>query len=221
MSWLDTLAEIRERDWDKVPEPEREDAAKEVITIASYGSAASSAVPVPFVDIALLLPIHTVMVMTVGAIFGRSLTKTEAKRVAVELGAIAGVTLAGHAAITALKKLIPGVGLVTAVASAASSFAITYGFGQLTLSYFKHPELSREDLAKIFKEAMAEGGKLFSTDAFDAFRSENPDEAPKEPASGPEAPAERAEAKTEAAEPEPTEEQVEKRESMRPKKRSL
>ena len=219
MSWLDTFAAIRETDWSKVPEPERETQAREVVTITAYGSAASSAVLVPFVDLALLLPIHTAMVMTVGSIYGRKLSSAEAKRVAVELGAIAGVTLAGHAALSLVKKLIPGLGWVTALATAASSFAITWGFGQLTVAYFKHPELSREDLTKVFKDAMAEGANLFSKDAFDRFRSEHADEVPQpEPEAEPEAAAPEA---SDAPEPEASPEDHEKAESMRPKKRSL
>lgn len=227
MSWLDTFAEIRETDWSKVPAPQREAKANEVVTITSYASAASMAVPVPFVDLALLMPIHSAMVMTVGKIYGRALSSTEAKRVAMELGAVAGMTLAGHAAITALKKLIPIAGWALAAASAGSSFAITWGFGQLTIEYFEHPELSRDDLSKIFKDAMAEGAKVFSKDAFDRFRAEDHEEVedPAEAvvdraASGPEAPAPAAETSRGASAPEP-EEDGPKRESMRPKKRSL
>ncbi|MEQ8272997.1 MAG: DUF697 domain-containing protein [Deltaproteobacteria bacterium] len=225
MSWLDTFAEIRERDWSKASDEERSVKGGEVVAIAAYASAASQAVPVPLVDLALLLPIHTTMVMTVGKIFGRDLSATEAKRVAVELGAIGGLTLAGHVAISALKNLLPPAKWVLTAASAASSFAITWGFGQLTIAYFERPELSREDLSKIFKDAMAEGSKVFSKEAFDRFREEQ-DEQVEDPAeavetrsgdSDQEAPAAKKADPSKPSEPaDPS-----TRESMRPKKRSM
>ena len=106
MSWLDTFTEIRSTDWTQVPQPEQDKKAREVVTITSYASAAAAMVPVPLVDLALLLPFHSAMVMTVGHVLGRSVSEAEAKRVALELGAVAGVTVAARAGLTALKKLV-------------------------------------------------------------------------------------------------------------------
>jgi len=116
-----------------------------------------------------LLPIHTAMVMTVGHVYGRPVSRTEAARVAVELGAIAGLTMAGTAALSALRKiLLPGVGGVLA---APASFALTWGLGKAAIEYFQSPELSRERLQVVFKDAMKEGKSLFSRERFDAFRN--------------------------------------------------
>ncbi len=173
MSWLDRFAEIRSRDWSQVPDPERSEMAREVVQMTAYASAAAAVVPIPFTDLALLLPFHTAMVMTVGHVFGRNLTDAEAKRVAIELGTIAGVTIAGRVAISVLKKLVlPGIGGLLA---APASFAVTWAFGRLTIAYFKDPELSREDLDAIFKDAMKEGSKHFSKEAFDRFRRSQSD----------------------------------------------
>ncbi|MBX2811331.1 MAG: DUF697 domain-containing protein [Myxococcales bacterium] len=155
MSWLDTLAEIRKTDWSKVPDPEREATALEVIQMASYAAATAAVVPLPMVDIALLLPVHTAMVMTVGHVHGRNVSDAEAKRVALELGAVAGLTLAGRAALSVLRKiLLPGLGGVLA---APASFAVTYALGRAANAYFSDPELSREDLKKVFSDAFKEG----------------------------------------------------------------
>lgn len=136
--------------------------------MTAYASAAATAVPVPFTDLALLLPFHTAMVMTVGHVLGRTLNDAEAKQVALELGAVAGLTLAGKVAIGVLKKfLLPGLGGFLA---APASFAVTWAFGRLTMAYFKNPEQSREDLNTVFKDAMREGAKHFSKEAFDRFR---------------------------------------------------
>lgn len=184
MSWLDTLSEIRATDWTQAPEPEREAKAREVIMISGYASAAAAVVPVPFVDLALLLPFHSAMVMTIGHVYGRPLSDTEAKRVVVELGAVAGVTVGARAALTALKKtFLPGVGGVLA---APASFAGTWALGRVTIEYFKNPGLSRDELRKVFKDAFTEAGKIFSKEAFDRFRgkasADDPDPSEDAPA---------------------------------------
>ena len=189
MSWIDRFAEIRSRDWSTVPEPEREAMAREVVQMTAYASAAAAVVPIPFTDLALLLPFHSVMVMTVGHCLGRKLNDAEAKRVAVELGAIAGATIAGRAAISLLKKLVfPGFGGLLA---APASFAVTWAFGRLTIAYFKDPDQSRESLNAVFKDAMKEGSKHFSKEAFDRFRKSQSAESeatPSEPTPEPESP---------------------------------
>lgn len=177
MSWLDSLAEIRERDWADAPDDLRESTAKDVVSMTAYGSAGASIVPVPLVDLALLVPIHSTMVMTLGHIYGRPVTDTEAKRVVLELGAVAGATMAGRAAVVALKKLLlPGIGGVLA---APASFAVTWGFGWLAIAYFKDPHLSRDELREVFRDAMQEAGAVFSKERFDRFRSGGVPDAPK------------------------------------------
>jgi uncharacterized protein (DUF697 family) len=170
MSWLDTLQEIRERDWSKASTADRSSKAREVVNISAYAGAAAAAVPVPLADLALLLPVHTLMVMTVGHIYDRKLSGAEAKRVVLELGAVAGVTFAGRAAINALLKLLPGVG---GILSVPATFALTWGFGRLAISYFENPNVSREQLRKVFDDAMQEGKSAFSKEAFDKFRQRN------------------------------------------------
>lgn len=195
MSWFDTLAEIRKTDWNSVPEAERDTAAREVIQIASYAAAAAAVVPVPLVDAALLLPIHTTLVMTVGHIHGRNLSDAEAKRVALELGAVAGVTMAGRAALSVLKKvLLPGLGGVLA---APAAFAVTWALGRVSNAYFKDPSLSREDLKKVFSDAFKEGKANYSDDKRKTMEEEGvvgPDaegapgtSTPSDEAAGPEA----------------------------------
>lgn len=174
MSWLDRLAEIRKTDWTQIPDGEREAMALEVVTIASYAAAAASLVPVPLVDVALLLPVHTAMVMTIGHVHGRNLSDAEAKRVALELGAVAGVTLAGRAALSALKKvLLPGLGGFLA---APASFAVTYALGRVANIYFKDPSATREDLKQAFSDAFKEGKASFQEEKLDEHRASD-DEA--------------------------------------------
>ncbi len=174
MSWLETFADIRNKDWSQEPDSERKKASQEVVSVASYAAAAASIVPVPLADVALLLPVHTTMVMTVGHVYGRNLSDAEAKRVALELGAIAGVTLAGRAALSALKKLLlPGIGGFLA---APAAFGVTWALGQVSMAYFEDPELSKEDLKKVFSEAFKEGKSAFSKEKLENFQDEQGEE---------------------------------------------
>lgn len=217
MSWLDSLEEIRKTDWSEAEDSERADKASEVVSMCAYAGGVTALVPVPLADLALLLPVHSVMVMTVGHIYGRPMSQTEAKRIALELGAVAGLSFAGTAAISALKRLVmPGLG---GLLSVTATFALTWGLGRASMSYFQNPDLSREDLKKVFDDAMKEGKKNFSKDAFDRFRSKNegvevpedesPESAPSDEPPKSEAPAE----KPKPADPPD--------ESLRPKKRDL
>lgn len=175
MSWLDTLAEIRQKDWSQASEEDRKKAANDVVMMSSYAGAAASMVPIPLAEMAILIPVHSTMVMTVGHVYGRPVTKTEAKRVVVELGAIAGVSLAGRAAISALKKLVmPALGGVLA---APMSFAITWGLGRAATAYFQDPHLSRDELKKIFQDAVKEGKAAFSMETLEKFREKDDAEA--------------------------------------------
>lgn len=201
MSWLDSLDEIRKRDWAAAPIEERRAKAREVVDICSYGGCLASVVPVPLADLAILLPVHSAMVMTIGHVFGRSITQTEARKIAVELGAVAGLSFAGVAAISAIKRLVlPGVG---GLLSIPATFALTWGLGRASIAYFEDPTLARDELRRVFEEAMSEGKSVFSPEAFEAFRKKAKveDEAPP-PASAPPGPAE-APASRPAAEPPP------------------
>jgi uncharacterized protein (DUF697 family) len=168
MSWLDQLAEIRRTNWSEATPEARQAKSQEVVTISGYAAAAAAVVPVPMAELALLLPIHTAMVMTIGHVHGRSVSKTEAARVVAELGAIAGLTFAGTAALAALRKiLLPGLGGVLA---APASFALTWALGRVAIEYFENPSLSRDQLKKVFQDAMREGKSVFSTSNLDDFR---------------------------------------------------
>ncbi|MBI2375950.1 MAG: DUF697 domain-containing protein [Deltaproteobacteria bacterium] len=168
MSWLDRLEEVRKTDWASASLDARREASREVIDICSYAGGLTSLVPIPIADLALLVPVHSAMVMTVGHVYGRKINETEAKRIAVELGAVAGLSFAGSAAISALKKiLMPGLGSVLGV---PATFALTWGLGRASIAYFENPNMSREDLKKIFDDAVREGKSSFSKDAFDRFR---------------------------------------------------
>lgn len=185
MSWLDSLEEVRRRDWAAAPRAEQDSTAREVVDICAYGGCLSAVVPIPLADLAILLPVHSAMVMTIGHVYGRSITQTEAKRIAVELGAVAGLSFAGIAALGALKRiLLPGVG---GLLSIPASFALTWGLGRVAIAYFADPTLSRDDLKRVFEEALREGRSVFSPEALEKFRQRTAQASRDSKAPGPEA----------------------------------
>ncbi|WP_146209553.1 SCP2 sterol-binding domain-containing protein [Vitiosangium sp. GDMCC 1.1324] len=167
MSWLDTLDDIRTRDFSKVSAQEREKAARDVINLCSYASAVVAISPIPFSDVVLMLPIQTGMVMTVGHIYGRRVDKASAKDLILELGATAGV---GFLARQGIKALLPVFGALLTVVPA---FAANWAMGRVAMEYFKNPDASKEELKQVFERAKEEGNSLFSKDAFNNFRKKN------------------------------------------------
>ena len=92
MSWLDTLEQIRNRDFTKASQAEREKVSRDVINMCSYGAAVVAVSPLPFSDALLMLPIQTAMVATIGHVHGRRLTEADSKDLLLELGAVAGAS---------------------------------------------------------------------------------------------------------------------------------
>lgn len=102
---------------------------KEAMTItggASTAAAAAGAVPIPFSDAFLLVPIQLGMMGGIAAVYGIDLDKATIASVA----ATAAATNAGRAAVTGLLKLIPGVGMIvggTINAAVGGGFTMAMG----------------------------------------------------------------------------------------------
>jgi uncharacterized protein (DUF697 family) len=167
MSWLDTLDDIRTRDFRKVSEKDRDKAARDVINMCSYAAALVAISPLPLTDVVLTLPIQTGMVATVGHIYGRKVTKATARDLILELGTTAGVGLLARQGI---KALVPVFGAILTVAPA---FAANWAIGRVAMEYFKNPGLTRENLKEVFRRAKDEGSSLFSREGFERFRKQN------------------------------------------------
>lgn len=177
MSWLDTLEDIRKKDFSKVPAAKRDDAARDVVNMASYACAVISVSPIPFSDAVLMLPVQSAMVVTVGHIYGRKVTEADAKSLIVELAATAGL---GMLARQGIKTILPVFGALLTVPAA---FAMNWGIGRVAMEYFRNPGMPKESLKKIYESAKEEGASLFSRERFDMFRKSSAAPAePKKPA---------------------------------------
>ncbi|MGV3625351.1 MAG: DUF697 domain-containing protein [Archangium sp.] len=173
MSWLDTLEDIRKKDFSKVPAAKRDDAARDVVNMASYACAVISVSPIPFSDAVLMLPVQSAMVVTVGHIYGRKVTEADAKSLIVELAATAGL---GMLARQGIKTILPVFGALLTVPAA---FAMNWGIGRVAMEYFRNPNLPKESLKKVYESAKEEGASLFSMERFNMFRKSSA--APAEP----------------------------------------
>ena len=164
MSWLDTLEDIRKKDFSKVPEAKRDTAARDIINMGSYACAVIAVSPVPFSDAVLMLPVQSAMVVTIGHVYGRKLTEADAKSLIVELGATAGL---GMLARQGIKAILPVFGALMTVPAA---FAMNWAIGRVAMEYFKNPGLPSEQLKKVYESAKEEGQGLFSRARFEEWR---------------------------------------------------
>ncbi|PZR07548.1 MAG: hypothetical protein DI536_27130 [Archangium gephyra] len=173
MSWLDTLEDIRKKDFSKVPAAKRDDAARDVVNMASYACAVISVSPVPFSDAVLMLPVQSAMVVTVGHVYGRKVTEADAKSLIVELATTAGL---GMLARQGIKAILPVFGALLTVPAA---FAMNWGIGRVAMEYFRNPNMTSDSLKKVYESAKEEGASLFSMERFNMFRKSA--QAPVEP----------------------------------------
>ncbi|MFT3838432.1 MAG: SCP2 sterol-binding domain-containing protein [Myxococcaceae bacterium] len=167
MSWMDTLEKIRKQDFSEASKSEREATARDVINLCSSAATlvALSPIPIPLSDVALTIPIQSAMVITIGHIYGRKVTKADAKDLLVELGMTAGL---GMLARSGIKALLPVVG---ALLTLPMAFAANWAIGRVAMEYFKAGGgLSADELKTIFEKAKKEGASIFSKEKFDAFR---------------------------------------------------
>src|SRR4051812_29844437 len=167
MSWMDTLEKIRKQDFSEAGKKEREATARDVINLcASAATLVSlSPIPIPLSDVALTIPIQSAMVITIGHIYGRKVTKADAKDLLVEVGMTAGL---GMLARSGIKALLPLVGTLLTLPMA---FAANWAIGRVAMEYFKSGGgLSSEELRAVFEKAKKEGASIFSKEKLDQFR---------------------------------------------------
>lgn len=164
MSWLDTLEDVRKKDFSQATPDERDKTAREVVNMASYACAVVAVSPIPFSDAVLMLPVQSAMVVTIGHIYGRRLTQAESKDLILELGTTAGVGLLARQGI---KALLPVVGALLTVPAA---FAANWAIGRVAMEYFRSPGVTKEQLHKVYESAKDEASSLFSRERFEQFR---------------------------------------------------
>ena len=168
MGWKETLESLyRNRDWKSATPAERNKAVADVIQVSALGAAAVSVTPVPLADIVLALPMQAAMVVAIGHIKGRDISKEQSFTIARELSTVVGTHMLAKRAFIALSRIIfPGM---AGFLLAPWTFGITYAMGRVSESYFDDPNAPSEVLKERFKDGLKDARKAFSKDAFMDF----------------------------------------------------
>lgn len=104
--------------------------------ISSSGAAAGvAAMPIPFADAAVLVPIQVAMLARVSVLYGLDVSRTFVAGLVTAAIGPTGATVGGRAIVSNLLKLIPGAGTaVGGLISAATAAAVTTALGEMYLA---------------------------------------------------------------------------------------
>jgi uncharacterized protein (DUF697 family)/GTP-binding protein EngB required for normal cell division len=135
-------------------------AAQQAIVIAAGSAATAAAVPIPFSDAAVLVPIQLGLMSRIAHIYKIKVERAALMAVATTTAATQG----GRAAFTGLLKLVPGAGTIAGGAiGAAVASSFTFALGQAWLVVCQ----------KLVAGQLADAAGTLSTNAVrDAFMSE-------------------------------------------------
>ena len=146
---------------DKVLQPLEDVNQKQVMSTilgSSTIAATAAAVPVPWVDIPVVIGIQTHLAYKLAQLHGQTLDKTTLAQVS---GAIGG-RLALRMAVREVLKFIPWVGMA---ANAAAAFAFTFATGMAWNWYFSQVATghvpSEDELRDVFQNQLTRAGELW------------------------------------------------------------
>jgi uncharacterized protein (DUF697 family) len=102
-----------------------------IVGTTASSAAGVGAVPVPFADAALLVPMQVAMVAGITATYGLSFSDGFLSTLLASMVGGTAATLTGRAIVGGLLKLVPGLGsVVGGVVSATTAAAVTSAFGE-------------------------------------------------------------------------------------------
>jgi uncharacterized protein (DUF697 family) len=102
-----------------------------IVTTAAATAAGIGAIPIPFSDAALIVPVQVGMLAAISAAYGLSFSASFLSTLVASTFGSAAATLTGRAVVGGLLKLFPGGGSVVGGAiSGATAAAITTSFGE-------------------------------------------------------------------------------------------
>jgi uncharacterized protein (DUF697 family) len=129
-----------------------------IIKERSLWCAGVSLEPVPFLDLAVILPLHIKMVIDIGETYGFGLSRERAKEIALELAGTIALNYAARLATRSAMKAIPIFG---AVLNAPLVYTSTYALGVVAERYFRarRPELPALENTQTLSQSIIEQGK--------------------------------------------------------------
>jgi uncharacterized protein (DUF697 family)/predicted GTPase len=141
--------------------------ARMIVAGAAASAAGIGAVPIPFADAALIIPIQIGMVAGISATFGLSLPEGFLSSLIASMVTGTGATMTGRAIVSSLLKFVPGVGsIIGGAISATTAAAVTTAFGEAYIrsleTLFKRRQgepPTAEEILSTVKEQFALRGK--------------------------------------------------------------
>ncbi len=137
---------------------DRQKRAQWQVLASSLMAASAGAVPIPWVDIPVVLGLQTHMAYRIASIYEQEVAATDW----AVISSVAGTRIAARLGITEALKFIPFLGLA---AGAASSFAFTYALGKSYDWYFSNVRggkvPSADRMKEIFRDELKRGQELW------------------------------------------------------------
>lgn len=133
---------------------ERKKRADSIINRYTATASTVAASPIPFSDIAILLPTQAAMIVHISSIYDLELSLESAKKLSLAFGAVVGVGFAARAVAANLVKIIPVVGSVAGgVINAGVAGTITKLMGEAYIAYLDdNAENLSETVQKLSKD---------------------------------------------------------------------
>ena len=122
------------------------DTAHPHILVYAAAAGGAGAIPVPYIDVPVVLTIQAKLFHTIGAIYGQPMNAQQMATIASGLG----VGYCARFGIRELAKLVPVPGVGSAI-SGAFAMASTYGLGIALCEYFGHVRDGNVPDAKMFR----------------------------------------------------------------------
>lgn len=122
------------------------DAAHAQVLVYAVAAGGAGAIPVPYIDVPIVLALQTKLFYTLGAIYGQPMNAQRMATIASGLG----IGYAARFGVRELTKLIPIPGVGSAI-SGAFAMASTYGLGIALCEYFAHVLDGHVPDAKMFR----------------------------------------------------------------------
>ena len=145
-------------------------AAWKTVGTAAAGAAAAAAIPIPFADLATLLPIEAAMFGKISAIYGLPVAPKVAAQLALTVLVGQGARAAGAKAVETLLKFIPGVNVAVGVVRAGVASTLTLAAGTAWMVVCEQvtkrgPAAARaafegDELTDLFRDAFKKRAKL-------------------------------------------------------------
>jgi len=144
---------------------QKKNEARKIVLATATAAATAGAVPIPFADAAVLVPLQIGMLAKISSTFGLRLSTAFLSTIVAAAAGTTGATIVGRSIVSNVLKLIPGAGsLIGGTISAVTAGAITTTLGEIYIATLvslftdsKGESPDSDDVVREFKKRL--GGK--------------------------------------------------------------